>query len=137
MIKEKLPTLRSAVEAMLTGLRDPAKYGLKINMGTYGEKRDDVCYGCAATATMFASGLATEIRDCYDNEFMGFESRIDSFRNGYPQRLQAYYGLAEPPVWYEDCGLRDYDLPYLGNEYTEEDLALVEAWLDKHYPEEK
>lgn len=107
-IKHYLPTPSAALTAMCDGLE--AEH-VQVDMSTYGEKRNGVCYGCAATNTIIeavpwlgledlaengAEGFAYVVPDDYKIEVSRFESSIDDARLGGIKLLFAFYGLDVP-----------------------------------------
>lgn len=133
-------TGKEIVMAMVNGLR---KKHVKINMMSYGHKDDGVCYGCAATNAIceilgrvpemgeWARGedysvIRKRSIDATDVHFVAlFESSIDDLRSAcfdmYNNGASAL-GLPKLPE-----PAFELPLPYLSNDYTEEDL---QKWED-------
>ena len=127
-MKEHYPTLRSAVEGMIEGLKNHEKLGLEINMGTFGQKTNGICFGCAATCTVLNADPSLPIHLSARRQgisIRSFEAAIDLFRSGWVDVLQGYYDLE-----------RDYCRKKwsLRTRNWEEQLPLIQEWLDKEYP---
>lgn len=138
--KEKVQAMsaKEIIMAMIEGLRNPITH---INMGTYGDIINGICYGCAATNTI-CNIANLDIDYLYNNKPKGtmalifsekptkyieydegesflnyFESAINSLREGDIGSYNFYakdinISLIEP----------NEPLPYLNNSYTEEEL---------------
>ena len=132
--KEKVQAMsaKEIIMAMVEGLRNPVT---KINMGTYGEVDDGVCYGCAATNAICKIGKISldeflKIDPCNsmqgftknldDRKFIDyFENAINYLRRNYIREYNAYadiIGIAKIVI------TDGHILPYLDDGYTEEDL---------------
>ena len=124
-IKEHYPTIRSAVEGMINGLRGHTELGLQINMGTYGGRIGDVCFGCAATCAVLNADPSLPIhqtdRELKIEDIIRFETCINEFRLGYAWSLQSFYGLKPDDRCQNWC---------LTNKNWEEQLPLIEEWLN-------
>lgn len=102
--KIKSMSSKEIILAMIDGLENPV---MKVDMNTFGKKKDGFCYGCAATnAICKIGGLepSDEIpaygRSLYvSNSYFlyGFEQAIDYLRRGwvdYYNRLASKRGFA-------------------------------------------
>ena len=124
-------TAKEIIMAMVQSLRNPLT---KIDMGTFGNVKGGVCYGCAATNFICNVGKITLeefilvepdesmmgfANNKYDMEFLSaFEESIDRLRVGSIYSYNYYarkYGYAT----IEDNGI---ELPVLRNDFSEEDL---------------
>jgi hypothetical protein len=100
------------IDAMIQGLQNIPE-NFKINMGTYGNSIDEVCYGCAATCAVmrisgktFAPGnilssiLRSKITGYSEFEEKQFERAIDELRLGNHFLLGYLVGvdLPEPNI---------------------------------------
>jgi hypothetical protein len=97
-------------QAMVEGLKATKKMkNFKVNMYTFGDVEGDICYGCAATATMMQlTGKKSNKKEFADNVFRPFakglteddviriEYVIDSFRKGYIDDLVSLCKLTKP-----------------------------------------
>lgn len=120
-------TFREIVLAMVAGLR---KQWVRINMHTFGEAHDGVCYGCAATNMICQLiGRPLTPAEIYHEDkirLLGsgvkdFEVAIDCLRKGDVfeyNSLAVRLGIAQAPAGYV-CG------PRLDNNYSVFDL---DAW---------
>lgn len=127
--KEKVQAMTGdeIIIAMVEGLQNPV---MKINMNTFGIMEDNICFGCAATnAVCKISGKVFNAKNIYwrseraqfiqtEERFLNlFESAIDGLRKGL---IWSYNNCAE------EIGIAQikygFDLPYLSNDYTPEDL---------------
>jgi len=128
--KIKSMTAKEIVMSMVNGLRNPVT---QINMNTFGEVVEGVCFGCAATNAMCyignysnedllkEGGVVPNIK-AY-SELMFFEWAIDELRRGDINAYNRQAGRAgcakiSLPDGIED----DYWLPFLRNDYTEKQL---------------
>ncbi len=98
-----------AIQAMIDGLEASKKWkNFELNMGTFGEagKSMDLCFGCAATCTVFnmvgkipvvGAIEQTKIRSKFLNidydDLNTFESAIDDVRRGDFRELFEYFGI--------------------------------------------
>lgn len=128
MIEDKLPTFRSAVRAMIDGLRNHEDLNLTIEMHSYGYQYNGRCFGCSATATLLQAELATQESPSSDigTELFSFEACINDFRLGNTEPLLHFYDetCKSPASW---C---------MSTTNWEQELPFVERWLDEHFPEE-
>ena len=109
-----------AIWAMINGIwKSDARDDFKINMSTFGDIADEVCYGCAATcAIQEITGIefkSSDILYTIDNraeilfgrnyvdylpDLNKFEDAIDEFRNGDPVDLLDLYGIEDEDISY-------------------------------------
>jgi hypothetical protein len=129
--KIKSMTAKEIVMSMVNGLRNPVT---QINMDTYGEVVEGVCFGCAATnALCYIGNYSTEDLLKVDGSAtlvekksiaMRFEWAIDELRKGdidsynYHAAEGGFAKISLPDGLDED----DLMLPYLANDYTEAEL---------------
>lgn len=88
---KKIESFSHFIQLMIDGLKKP---WVEVDMGTYGEKRGKICYGCAATNAL------CELNQCGYNQYMSFnkllapekklEEAWDELRRGYDR---VYKGL--------------------------------------------
>lgn len=116
------------IMAMVEGLKNPKT---KINMNTYGEIREDVCFGCAATNAILHIMDANEdevkshvtdrsSRYAHPERMLdAFECAIDSLRCGY---VFLYNYLAPTYRFAPITPMPGQELPKLGDDYTDEQL---------------
>lgn len=114
-ILEKLPTMSSAIRAMVDGLRElDGKPGHAIDMQTFGEERLGICYGCAATACVLHAwpDFPLDVHERIhvrkdsnpveefqmDRQLWIFENAIDDFRRGMPYELLQFYGVSDDGI---------------------------------------
>ena len=134
--KVKSMTAKEIIMAMVEGLRNPTT---KIDMMTFGQVKNGVCIGCAATNTICNIGGYT-VKDIRNNtygitrpvlsrtkmtqcHFVGyFEDAIDELRSGDILG----YNLAAEEFGFATIEDNDKDLPYLMNSYTPADLLPYE-----------
>jgi len=132
--KEKVQAMsaKEIIMVVVEGLRNPVT---KIDMGTYGEVDDGVCYGCAATNAICKIGkisldefLKVEplnsmkrfAKNLDHRDFIVmFETAIDHLRTG---NIEAYNVCANEISIATISIPYGFRLPYLENGYTEEDL---------------
>jgi len=126
-IKDLVATASTAVRLMTKGLRNPIN--ICVDMATYGEALNTICFGCAATCTiqqlMPRAFEATDMinRQCSWSQLGNmdvsdieeFETAIDMFRKGVPFVLLKYYNVEEK--WGGSAMPR---LPKLYESYTED-----------------
>ena len=135
-IKEVLPKPSDAINAMIVGLMEIPKKNknFKVDMGTFGTKDGNICYGCAATCTTFQAlnkkitgdnidGLFREESNQYPDDIGRFESVIDELRMGDLDFLFEFYGL--------DIVYPDEYLSEIYSDFTPEDLEPYEQYRDK------
>ena len=114
------------IMSMVNGLINPA---IKVDMDSFGYSKHGICFGCAATnAVCHISGKVYNSISIANKraEFLGtdtdflndFECAIDFLRSG---NLSAYNLLAAA-IGVKTIEDWDIDLPWLGNDYTQEDL---------------
>lgn len=131
--KEFCPKPSDAVLAMVAGLRNP---DTEIDMCTFGNAVDGVCYGCAATNTLAHlggihwtpetihwNGRQKEV-PLGENTLDSFEAAIDFLRCGhigaFANKLSVCYG--------EEIDLPHTWLPTLGDDYTSQELDEYEKY---------
>lgn len=143
-IREKAPTPKAAVEAMIRGLRSSESWDhFALDMSTFGRIKGEICFGCAATCTLIqlsekelsevdfkghiinllssrhrAQGLGFISTD----ELSDFEDAIDEFRCGHVQYLGDFYGVEMPEV---------DELWYLDTKNWKSELPKIESYLEK------
>jgi hypothetical protein len=118
---------KEIIMAMVDGLKDPVT---KIDMYTYGEVKNGICYGCAATnvickigeiseeeflevepdTSMLAFGRSSEDRGFLDR----FEEAINSLRKGNIDS----YNLRAKGIGIATIKYGIQELPRLENDYT-------------------
>ncbi len=138
--KVRSMSAKEIILAMIEGLENPA---VEIDMHTFGDHQEDICYGCAATnAICKISGVkftpeninSTEDRAIAVNSdfyFLdSFESAIEYLRFG---NISGYNLHAENNFAY--IKYTEIDLPRIGNKYNQDDLnqyrLLAEAQSDE------
>lgn len=134
--KVRAMSAKEIIMAMVEGLRNPYT---KIDMTTFGEKIDGICFGCAATNTLCqinggliklpemgvrSERVSVRFNNSKEPDFISaFEDAINYLRQG---QLRGYNNIAA------DLGVAKIKgafskIPYLDNNYTEEELqAYVE-----------
>lgn len=122
-LKQKILSLsaKEIIMAMVEGLKNPKT---KIDMSTYGTVSQGICYGCAATNAIIHISNCTPEEGCviyykvsYDT-IKAFELAINELRNC---NIENYNFYAEENN-FATIKKPDFDLPYLGNDYTLENL---------------
>lgn len=117
------------IMAMVEGLRNPKT---RIDMGTYGEMREGICFGCAATNAVLHIIDANEeevrshvaYRHKYDNfQLRYFGYAINRLRQGWVDWYNEHaYNLGIAQI----NPIPGQELPRLNNDYTEEQLQEYE-----------
>lgn len=140
-IKQHMPTMSSAIRAMVEGLKEFAeKPDHRVDMYSFGHRSGDICCGCAATATVFKFWpnlpinlnardwltKADQTSDLAGDLFM-FELAINSFRRGSADSLIEFYEI--PPAKIpEETKRHILDLSFRNRNWQEEsERALVLA----------
>ena len=130
-ISEKISsmTAKEIIMSMVEGLRNPTT---EINMRTFGKVVDGVCFGCAATNTICKIGGYTTtnllkvdgIASNLDGSLMvmHFEWAIDELRRGRLDNYNYQAGKGGFAKIILPDGVPNYTLPYLADDYTEEEL---------------
>ena len=137
-IKEHYPTPSSAIRGMVKGLREIP--GTKVNgnlfkigMGTFGENvtSHEVCFGCAATCTVLNADPNLPV-DSFDRrelsefeDLVAFEGSVDCLRRGQIWGFLYFY-----LNYYEIVKLEKHELPYLGDNFTDDELEVYLAYAD-------
>lgn len=135
-IEQKIKSMSAhdIIMAMVEGLRSPKT---RIDMQTYGEVRDGICFGCAATNAVLNIMNAnkkeveahSKFRSTHDDyKLYGFEYAIDKLRCG---SLEPYNASAYAFGFAKITPIPGQELPMLLNDYTEEQLKEYEK-LAKH-----
>ena len=78
--KERVQAMsaKEIIMAMVNGLKNPATD--VVDMGTFGEVNDYICYGCAATNTICNIAGVTNLKPIFDcHTYMSFGSRNVTF----------------------------------------------------------
>lgn len=125
--KVKSMSAHDIIMAMVEGLRQPRT---EIDMGTFGDMEDGICYGCAATNAILniMEVKEDEIKDyiygCESfadkpSEVCMFESAIDCLRQG---NVYQYNRYAMNVGFALIATMPGQVLPRLENDYTEEQL---------------
>lgn len=126
--KVKSMSAYEIIMSMVEGLRNPKT---EIDMGTFGEIRDGVCFGCAATnAILNIMDVGTEqevvdhifgrrSRDYKGSTLWQFENAIDQLRQG---GVGCYNEYAREFGFVQITPIPGEKLPRLSNNYTEEQL---------------
>lgn len=126
-IKQKIQSMSAhdIIMAMVEGLENPVT---EINMATYGDIVDDICYGCAATnaickignfeAKPFIIARKYAVRKPTESFISIFEHAIDKLRRG---DIGDYNMLAKEGG-FATIDRRVNNLPLLDNYYTKKDL---------------
>lgn len=131
--KEKVQsmTAKEIIMVMVEGLRNPVT---EIDIHSFGDVRDGICYGCAATnvickignineeeflevkpeGTMLYFGKSEGEREFLDK----FENAINSLRRG----SICVYNMRAGDIGIATIEDGKYGLPELSNDYTEEQL---------------
>lgn len=134
-----ISTPAEAIEAMIAGLREHRKWEqFRVDMDTFGEVENGVCFGCAATCTLQQlAGRQFDHDDLWSREYRAqrlhesleavrvFELAIDRFRNGVVDLLFDFFHVTEYPQPAEG---ENWELT---TETWEAELPLVEAYLQK------
>lgn len=129
--KEKIRTMSAhdIIMSMVEGLRNPRT---KIDMGTFGDIRDGICFGCAATNAILHIMEANEdevkshITYGPSNDYPPlwyFEHAIDLLRMGLPN---IYNEWAKAHGFAQIIPIPGQELPVLDYDYTEEQLKEYE-----------
>lgn len=126
--KVKSMSAKEIIMSMVEGLQNPV---VRVDIDTFGEVIDNVCYGCAATnAICKISGKTFNIENIGYRDgraefinsdpyfLMEFEVAIDFLRSGYiliynKKAQEACFAQIEDPK---------FELPKLTNNYTPKDL---------------
>jgi hypothetical protein len=130
----------AALQAMVDGLRSSEKQDdFEVNMETFGDASDSLCFGCAATVTVLESvgwkDMPDVVEECGDavtaaNELgdLGrFEAAVDEARKGRPYVLFVYMGKASALLMV-NLGLSHLSWPWRLNTHNwKKDLPLVDA----------
>lgn len=126
--KVKSMTAHDIIMAMVDGLRQPRT---KIDMSTFGEIEEGICYGCAATNAILHIMEVKEEEEIKDHirtfpdyrlcpPFVThFESAMDYLRRG---RVDGYNYFTAKLGIAPITPMPGHELPYLGDDYTEEQL---------------
>lgn len=145
--EEKVKAMSGAeiVRAMTAGLR---KRWVEIDMDSFGYVSEGICFGCAATNTVcqiVGKKMAPEHAVSYvcgnyigikgaakfakaDINFIErFEPAIDVLRNG---SVSFYNNIAEK-IGVAQLKKPSFQLPYLGNDFTEADLLEYDRYADE------
>ena len=134
----KAMTIKEIVMAMINGLRNPH---VEVNMGTYGDVKDNICFGCAATNTVCeitGKTFTAENIEYYKDRanFIGtnirflilFEEAINDLRTGQMfssyNRCAKQIGIAKVPY------INERSLPRLTTDYSKEELDVWEQWAN-------
>jgi hypothetical protein len=135
LVRDAGGTASSVIDAMIQGLQNVPE-NFEIDMSSYGDSSNGVCYGCAATCTiMQISGnvfTPYEINGIYlrslatgysELDVLDFESIIDDLRQGdlLPIKEELDVTLPEPKI----------ELPVLGTSTWKEGLWVYEAYRDQ------
>lgn len=127
--KIKSMSAHDIIMAMVVGLRNPKT---KIDMSSFGEMRDGICFGCAATNAILHIINANEEQvkshvayiDNYDDSpLRSFECAIDYLRLGRPE---FYNENAKRHGFAQITPMPGQELPVLYNNYTEKQLREYE-----------
>lgn len=109
-IKDKLPKMSDAIQAMIDGLSAPPK-NFKVRMKSFGHSIKNICYGCAATSTLQKAfkpftpdTIVLDIKrarfiDIDPTELEEFETAIDSLRFQSIDELVDFYGVIALPTY--------------------------------------
>jgi len=149
-IKEKIQSMKGSeiLDAMITGLKNHSNLGVELDFVTFYDKKDEICYGCAATCTILniLNQKATEtvfeelgtrngtfdIPYFEDEELKKFvqvfELAINDLRTNNPSsyNLRAYeMGFAQLP------NPEKIHLPWLDNEDWEDNIFMYEELRDE------
>lgn len=123
--KIKSMSAHEIIMAMVEGLRKPRT---EIDMRTFAAKNNDICFGCAATNAILhiINADDDEVKSHITYRYMhnedplcAFEIAIDCLRRG---NLLHYNACAEGSGFAQITPIPGQKLPYLGNDYTEEQL---------------
>lgn len=136
---EKVKSMKPSeiVQAMIDGLR--ARHA-QIRMSSFGQIIDGVCYGCAATNAIlhidsttinYYKYISGEEYEVFDNEIAEFIEQFEAIINDL--RCNRVFGANL--TCYELLGFRlpdDYgkSLPYLGDNFTKEELLKYQEYAD-------
>ncbi len=132
--KIKSMSAHDIIMAMVNGLRSPRT---KIDMTTFGEIREGICYGCAATNAILnimnankkeveahSKLRSTQFRSTHDDYTLyDFEYAIDLLRCGL---LESYNDYVKDLGIAQITPIPGQELPVLDNDYTEEELQEYE-----------
>lgn len=136
-IRDQLSKPSEALQAMLDGLEmQDAREDFKIEMDTFGDYVEGVCFGCAATCTIqhvigtdFGDQRIVEIKDRAEyldlalRELDDFEFSIDRARIGLMYSLFEFFGLnLDPKYSGRFC---------LGNSNWREQIPAVQAVIEE------
>ena len=147
-IIELAPKPSDALNAMVRGLlKASRRKTFNIDMSSFGEIRDGICFGCAATCTIQELsgvafkpssgrlerdtradliGYANPLADITYYDLMNFEHAINSFRCGSPRDLIDYYKIPLPDIEQ----ITGHDL-YMCDHNWEEQIPVVRTYI-KH-----
>ena len=135
--KVKAMTAKEVIDLMVDSILNPV---IKLDLGTYGQVRGRICYGCAATnAVCKISGVVfdeTNIKEWHHAEAVNapfgfvshFEDAIDTLRSGgfrYYNGIANKIGMAQ--INFE--GFRER-LSYLDNDFTAAELDVYKRLAD-------
>lgn len=140
----KFTSFSDFVQNMVDGLMAPR---VSVNMNTYGDYNEGICFGCAATnAACHRVGktfTGTEIKriedradflDVYPRLLDAFESAVDSLRNGNIEdclhTLRCEEFLFDFPVPYSEEATPDFELPGLTTYNYKDHLSVYQQYAD-------
>ena len=128
--KEKVQAMtgKEIIMVMVDSIQNPV---IMLDMNDFGDAKDGVCYGCAATNSICKISGKTFDEDSIDTtstraKFIGtgydflhdFEFAIDGLRQG---QVKYYNGLAKE-IGIATINQNGIQLPFLTNDFTPEDL---------------
>lgn len=125
-------TAREILAALVEGLRNPE---YKVDMLTYGQQENDICIACAATNAVtkltnviysidnIARYRHLEFNTLARGQIFNFEMALNNLRAGDLAKYNRY-------KFAEIVNPRNIDLPYLSNDYTEEQLLVYESLIN-------